>query len=230
MNEDHRKISRSLIFPAIFVIVIWFVKFVEIIFKIDLGVYGLQPLHAKGLIGIITAPLLHVSFSHLFANTIPLFILSGLLFFFYRVIAWRIFILIWLLTGLWVWFLAREDSIHIGASGIVYGLASFLFFSGIIRRDAKLMAITLLIAFLYGGMVWGVFPQFFPRERISWESHLMGLLAGLILAIYYRKAGPQRIIFEWEDEEDENDDHDPEDTMDNHFPNDNPEINYFYQE
>jgi len=92
------------------------------------------------------------------------------------------------------------------------------------------MAITLLIAFLYGGMVWGVFPQFFPRERISWESHLMGLLAGLILAIYYRKAGPQRIIFEWEDEEDENDDHDPEDTMDNHFPNDNPEINYFYQE
>jgi len=230
MNEDHRKITRSLIFPSIFVIVIWLVKFVELIFKIDLGVYGLQPLHAKGLIGIITAPLLHVSFSHLFPNTIPLFILSGLLFYFYRVIAWRIFILIWVLTGLWVWFLAREDSIHIGASGIVYGLASFLFFSGIIRRDAKLMAITLLIAFLYGGMVWGVFPQFFPRERISWESHLMGLLAGLILAIYYRKAGPQRMIFEWEDEEEENDDHDPEDTMDNHFPNDNPEINYFYKE
>jgi membrane associated rhomboid family serine protease len=224
MNEDRRKIALSLIFPAIFVVVIWLVKLVEIIFKVDLGVYGLQPLHAIGLIGIITAPLLHVSFSHLFANSIPLFILSGLLFYFYRVIAWRIFILIWLLTGLWVWFLAREDSIHIGASGIVYGLAAFLFFSGIIRRDAKLMAITLLIAFLYGGMVWGVFPQFFPRERISWESHLMGLLAGLILAIYYRKAGPQRMIFEWEEEDDGPEDENPQN------PEDPPEIRYFYKE
>jgi len=227
MIEDRRKITLSLIYPSIFVVVIWLVKFVEIIFKIDLGVYGLQPLHAKGLIGIITAPLLHVSFSHLFANSIPLFILSGLLFYFYRVIAWRIFIMIWLLTGLWVWFLAREDSIHIGASGIVYGLAAFLFFSGIIRRDAKLMAITLLIAFLYGGMVWGIFPQFFPRERISWESHLMGILAGVILSIYYRKAGPQRKIFEWEDGDEDQDD---EDSMESHDPKDDTEIRYFYKE
>jgi membrane associated rhomboid family serine protease len=230
MNEDQRKIARSLVFPAIFVFAIWLVKFVEIIFRTDLGVYGLQPLHTKGLIGIVTAPFLHVSFSHLFANSIPLFILSGLLFYFYRVIAWRIIILIWFLTGLWVWFLAREDTIHIGASGIVYGLAAFLFFSGIIRRDAKLMAITLLTAFLYGGMIWGLFPQFFPRERISWESHLMGLLAGLILAVYYRKAGPQRKPWEWEEEDENDDDPNPEDTMENHFPGDDPEIRYFYKE
>jgi membrane associated rhomboid family serine protease len=231
MNEDHRRITLSLVFPAIFVIAIWLVKFVEIIFKIDLGDYGLQPLHIKGLIGIVTAPLLHASFSHLFANSIPLFVLSGLLFYFYRVIAWRILILIWFLTGLWVWFLAREDSIHIGASGIVYGLAGFLFFSGIIRRDAKLMAITLLIAFLYGGMVWGVFPQFFPRERISWESHLMGLLAGLILAIYYRKAGPQRKIFEWDDEDPgDEDSENPDDFQEDTNPPDDPQIRYFYKE
>ena len=205
MNEDQRKITLSLIFPALFVFVIWIVKLVEIIFRIDLGVYGLQPLHAMGLIGIVTAPLLHAGFSHLFANSIPLFILSGLLFYFYRVIAWRIIILIWFLTGLWVWFLGREDSIHIGASGIVYGLASFLFFSGIIRRDAKLMAITLLIAFLYGGMIWGLFPQFFPRERISWESHLMGLVSGILLAIYYRKSGPQKQVYQWNEEEEEDD-------------------------
>jgi membrane associated rhomboid family serine protease len=231
MNEDHRKITRSLMFPAIFIIVIWLVKLVEITFKTDLGAWGLQPLHMKGLIGIVTTPLLHASFSHLFANSVPLFVLSGLLFYFYRVIAWRIFLLLWFLTGLWVWFLGREDSIHIGASGIVYGLASFLFFSGIIRRDAKLMAITLLTAFLYGGMVWGVFPQFFPRERISWESHLMGLLAGLILAIYYRKSGPQRPVFEWEEEDDGDDNQDPEDTMENHFPSEEPpEIHYTYKE
>ncbi|MCX6251101.1 MAG: rhomboid family intramembrane serine protease [Bacteroidetes bacterium] len=205
MNEDQRKIFQSLIYPAIFVLVIWLVKLVEVIFIIDLQQFGLQPLHLKGLPGIITAPLLHANFSHLFANTIPLFVLSSLLFYFYRVIAWRIVILSWLITGLWVWFIGRGDSIHIGASGVVYAFASFLFLSGIIRRDAKLMSITLLISFLYGGMVWGVFPQLFPRERISWESHMMGILAGIVLAVYFRKAGPQRKIYVWEDEEESDD-------------------------
>jgi membrane associated rhomboid family serine protease len=239
MNEDQRRIYLSLVYPALFVIVIWLVKLVEIIFRVDLGAYGLQPLHLKGLIGIITAPLLHASFSHLFANSIPLFILAGLLFYFYRVLAWRVLLLIWLLTGIWVWFFARGDSIHIGASGIVYGLAAFLFLSGIIRRDTKLMAITLLIAFLYGGMVWGVFPQFFPRERISWESHLMGLLSGTILAIYYRGSGPQRKIYEWEEEDadDENDDDGGENNPANgesgtDDPGNKPEppVNYIYKE
>ena len=193
-----------MIFPSLFVIAIWLVKFVELIFKINLSEYGLQPLHLRGLAGIVTCPFLHEGFSHLFANSIPLFLLSGLLFYFYKEIAWRILLLIYLMTGLWVWFLARPDSIHIGASGVVYGLAAFLFFSGIIRRETRLMAITLLTAFLYGGMVWGIFPQFFPMKQISWESHLMGLLAGLILAIYYRKSGPQRKKYEWEDEDDDN--------------------------
>ena len=156
MNKDQSRIIQSMIYPIIFVGILWLIKIVEVVFRIELEVYGLQPLHLKGLIGIITAPLLHAGFSHLFANSVPLFILASLLFYFYRELAWRVILLVWLLTGLWVWFLAREDSIHVGASGVVYGLASFLFFSGIIRREGKLMAITLLTAFLYGGMVWGV--------------------------------------------------------------------------
>jgi membrane associated rhomboid family serine protease len=203
MNEERNGIIRALIYPAIFVVLIWLVKLFEITFKIDLAPFGLQPLSVPGLLGIITAPFLHEGFSHLFANSIPLFFLGGLLFFFYKELAWRTLILITLLTGIWVWVFARGNAVHIGASGVVYGLASFLFLSGIIRRETKLMAITLLTTFLYGSMVWGVFPQFFPMKQISWESHLMGLLAGALVAFYFRNKGPQRKKYEWEDEEED---------------------------
>jgi len=194
---------RSMIVPCLFVLILWLVKAVDLIFRLDLNQYGLYPLQTKGLPGIITAPFLHADVSHLFANTIPLLILASLLFYFYREIAWWIIILLWIITGAWVWVFARGVEAHIGASGIIYGLASFLFFSGIIRRETGLMVITLLVTFLYGGLIWGIFPHFFPKQNISWESHLMGLLAGLILAIYYRKSGPQRKTYEWENEEDE---------------------------
>ena len=117
-----------------------------------------------------------------------------------------ILILIYLITGFLVWVYARGDSVHIGASGVIYGLVSFLFFSGIIRKEKGLMVLTLLVAFLYGGLIWGVFPQLFPNQPISWESHLMGLIAGLILALYYRNSGPQKKSWNWEDEESDTDD------------------------
>ena len=206
MNEERGKIIQSLIYPAIFVVLIWLVKLFEITFKVDLTPYGLQPMHLAGLLGIITSPFLHEGLSHLVANSIPLFLLGGLLFYFYREIAWKVLLLVYFITGIWVWVFARGDAVHIGASGVVYGLAAFLFLSGILRRESKLMAMSLLTVFLYGGMVWGIFPQFFPLKQISWESHLMGLLAGTILAIYYRKRGPQRTKYDWEEEEDEEDD------------------------
>ena len=209
MQEEQKRMFRSLIIPGIFVLVMWLIKIFEVVFHVDLEGYGLTPLTWHGLTGILFAPLLHASFSHLSANTLPFFFLGGLLFYFYRPIAWKTFWGIWLITGLWVWVFARGDSVHVGASGVVYGLASFLFLSGIIRRNSKLMAITMLIAFLYGGLVWGIFPQLFPHQPISWESHLMGLLSGAILAIYYRKSGPQREEYVWNDEEEEdNDDED----------------------
>jgi membrane associated rhomboid family serine protease len=232
MNEEKRKILQSLIFPAILVVTIWIVKIVEVTFDIDLSVYGLIPLNARGLIGIITSPFLHEGFAHLFGNSVPLFLLGALLFYFYRELAWRILLLIYLITGVWVWVFARGNGIHIGASGVVYGLAAFLFLSGILRREGKLMSITLLIAFLYGGMVWGVFPQFFPREHISWESHLMGLLAGTILAVYYRKTGPQRIKYDWEDDEDDDTepgDSSPDDPAHSMDSTGNADITYHYK-
>ena len=206
MQDEQKRMLRSLVIPGIFVIFMWLIKIFEVIFNTDLEVYGLTPLTWRGLPGILFAPLLHANFSHLSANTLPFFFLGGLLFYFYRPIAWKVFCLIWLTTGLWVWFFARGDSVHVGASGVVYGLASFLFLSGILRRDSRLMAVTLLIAFLYGGLVWGIFPQLFPHQPISWESHLMGLLAGTVLAVYYRNSGPHGKVYEWENEEDEDED------------------------
>jgi membrane associated rhomboid family serine protease len=203
MNEERQKILRSLIYPAIIVSVMWIVKLVEITFSIDLIQYGLIPLNVRGLLGILTSPFLHEGFSHLFGNSVPFFVLGGLLFYFYPELAWRVLVLIYLITGTWVWVFARGTGVHIGASGIVNGLAAFLFLSGILRRETKLMAITLLTTFLYGGLIWGIFPQFFPLKNISWESHLMGLMAGAVLAIYYRKTGPQRVRYDWETEDDD---------------------------
>jgi membrane associated rhomboid family serine protease len=140
----------------------------------------------------------------LFANSVPLFVLGGSLFYFYREISVKTFLLIYFITGVCVWMGARE-AYHIGASGVVYGLASFLFFSGIFRRDGRLLAITMLVTFLYGSMVWGIFPDVYPEENISWESHLWGLITGMILAFYFRKLGPQQKKYDWEYEEDDDD-------------------------
>ena len=194
-----------MIFPVAFIALLWLIRLADAIWDIRMNEYGLYPMQVKGLLGIITAPLLHAGFAHLFANTIPLFVLGSFLFYFYRPLAFQVFFLTWLMTGVWVWFLARGNAAHIGASGIIYGLASFLIFSGIIRREQKLMIITLLVTFLYGSLVWGFFPQFFPKEHISWESHLMGFFSGAILAVWYRKSGPQRKVYEWNDEEEDED-------------------------
>ncbi|MFC2102336.1 rhomboid family intramembrane serine protease, partial [Bacteroidota bacterium] len=123
MDPERRKLIRSLFFPAIFVFAIWFVKALEVILDTSFARYGLSPMQWQGLPGILTMPLIHSGWNHLFANSIPLFLLAFLLFYSYREIAWKVLILIYLLSGLWVWFLGEFGSTHIGASGVVYGLA-----------------------------------------------------------------------------------------------------------
>ncbi len=202
MISEKKKIINALYFPVILLILLWIIRLIENWWHIDLGILGIYPRKLSGLTGILTAPLIHAGFRHLAANSMPLLVLSVCLFYFYKEIAVRVFVLVYLVTGLCVWVGARE-AYHIGASGVVYGLASFLFFSGIFRRDIRLLAITLFVAFLYGSMVWGIFPDFFPERNISYESHFWGLIVGLLLSFYYRKSGPQRKTYEWEEEDDE---------------------------
>jgi len=192
-----KKFFLSLIIPVTFVFLMWLVKIIEILFEIDLSDLGIYPRSLKGLPGIIISPLIHDDFTHLFNNSLPLLILSIALFYFYSEIALKIFSITYVLTGLLVWLWGRE-AWHIGASGLVYGLASFLFFSGLIRRYFRLIALSLLVVFLYGEMVWGLFPGIY--KNISWESHMLGFFSGILLAVWYRKEGPQRPVYEWMDE------------------------------
>lgn len=195
--DDYKKFKYSLILPLFFILILWLIKIVDVSEHLNLYYFGNFPRDAKGLWGILLSPLIHADFNHLISNSIPLFVLGTGIIFFYRNLAYKVFALVWILSGICVWLGAR-DSYHIGASGLIYGIAAFLFLSGIIRKDFRLAAISLLVVFLYGSLVWGVLPIF---PEISWEYHLFGGISGFIAAIIYRKQGPERIVWSWEIEE-----------------------------
>jgi len=194
---EKQKIVQSLVLPIFFVLLIWSVKIIEIALDTSFASWGIYPRTFQGLIGIITAPLIHADLKHLTNNTIPFLIFGVALFYFYRPLGYRVFFWTYIMSGIWVWFGARP-AFHIGASGLDYGLASFLVFSGIVRRIPEFAAVSLIVVFLYGSMIWGIFP-FVPD--ISWESHLSGGLAGLILAWVYRNDGPQKRTIDWGDDD-----------------------------
>lgn len=206
-----KKIFRySMFFPAVFVLAFWAVYGIEYLLDFEWAKFGIYPRSLEGLRGILFSPFLHGSLKHLFANSVPFFVLTVALFYFYRNLAWRIFWFIYLLSGICVWVGARE-AWHIGASGLIYGIGSFLFFSGIFRNDVKLLTISIVVVFLYGGMFWGMFPI---EPGISWESHLWGAASGFVLSWFYRKKGPQRTVFDWEMDEDEEDESTEDQTVD----------------
>ncbi|MCK5820343.1 MAG: rhomboid family intramembrane serine protease [Bacteroidales bacterium] len=199
MDIAVKRFYLSIVFPMIFIIVIWIIFVLDLSLKLDLFYWGLYPRKLSGLWGILFSPLLHGSLKHIIANTIPIFVLSTGLFYFYRDLAFRVLVLSYIITGVLVWCFGRP-SYHIGASGLIYALAGFLFFSGVLRKHVGLMAISLIIVFQYGSLVWGIFPL---EEKVSWEGHLMGLVTGVILSLIYRNQGPQVDKFKWEQDDDD---------------------------
>ena len=171
--------------PIVAIVAIWLIYWVEITFGYNFNTYGILPREIKGLRGVLFSPFIHSDASHLSSNSIPLFVLLASLFYFYRKIAHKVLIYGILLSGLFCWIIAR-DSYHIGASSLIYLLFSFIFFSGIIRKHYRLIALSLVVIFLYGGMIWFIIPT---EDRISWEGHLSGFLIGLLFAFLYRKKG-----------------------------------------
>lgn len=153
----------------------WCCFAVQIYFSIDLGFLGILPRTLPGLIGILTAPLIHGTTAHLISNTIPLLFLGATLYLFYEGMATRVFFQCYLMTNLLVWIFGRPFY-HIGASGLVYALASFLIFFGIFRQNPRSIFISAVVIVLYGGLIYGLIPQ---NLQISWESHLLGAIVGL---------------------------------------------------
>lgn len=191
-------------YPLLFVMVLWIVFWIESRFGLNFNSYGIYPRELKGLRGILFSPFIHGSLKHLFNNSIPLFVLSSALFYFYRNIRWRVLIYGLLLTGIATWLIGRS-SLHIGASGVVYLLAAFLFFKGIFSKQFQLTALALAVVFLYGGMLWYVFPV---NPEISWEGHLSGFFVGLLFAFYFKSNPVQNKKYDWE-QDDYNPDKDP---------------------
>lgn len=187
----------TFILPALFVLILFVVKWIEHTYGIRFAKYGVLPRTLEGLQGVFLSPFIHSDWKHLGNNAFPLFVLIATLRFFYKGIAKEVFLWSWLISGLWLWAIGRP-SIHIGASGLLYALASFLFFSGFIRKHTKLMSISMFVVFLYGGMVWGIFPM---KKHISWEGHLAGALAGLILAFWFKENGPPKQVYQYEIDE-----------------------------
>ena len=200
LQEEHKQFKFSTIviaFPLYFVLTLWVIYWIEINYDLYFNKYGIYPRTMLGLRGIILSPFIHSGIKHLFNNSIPLFILLTSLFYFYRKIAFKVLIYGILLSGSLTWIIAREAN-HIGASGIVYLLFSFILFSGIIRKYNRLIAVSLIVIFLYGSMIWYILPV---KEEISWEGHLSGFIVGILFSFIYRNYGPQPIKYHWEEEE-----------------------------
>lgn len=181
---------------------------------------GVYPMEKRGVFGIFAHPLVHASFKHLFANSIPLLFLSWCLFYFYKDLGAFIFFFVWIVCGILTFFIGKPGW-HVGASGLIYGLAFFLFFSGILRKHIPLIAISLLVTFLYGGLIWDMFPSF-ARDSVSWEGHLSGAIAGTMGAILFKNRGPQKPD-PFADEEDEDEDLPTEDNQETPVAQNNAE-------
>jgi membrane associated rhomboid family serine protease len=159
-----------------FVALLWLIMLVETTFRISLAGFGIQPRDTFGLVGILLAPLLHGNFYHLLSNTIPLIILGTALFLLYPSVAYTVFSACYFFTNALVWLVARSNTVHIGASGLVYGIAFFLMTIGLFKKDFKSLAVSIIVAFFYSGIALGVLPIV---PGVSWESHLMGALVGI---------------------------------------------------
>jgi len=212
-----RSFSLALKAALWFTALLWVILLVDTVFGLGLGHYGLRPRHLEGLIGIFTAPLLHGGAEHLFSNTLPLLISLTTLLYLYPKSAMRVIPVIWAGSAVLAWVVGR-DSLHIGASGLIYGMLAYVFVGGILRMDMRSVAVSVMVWFLYGSMIWGVLPI---RPDMSWELHLSGAIVGVVLAIVYRRWDVMPVKrYRWEDD----------DSVPDWFPQQEPRLHVFQQD
>jgi membrane associated rhomboid family serine protease len=194
-----------------FIALLWLVQLSNWGLDLGPGDLGVRPRQLSGLPGIFVAPLLHGDFAHLIANTPPLLVLGTAMLYLYPGSARKVLPAVYLGPGVAVWLFAR-GSVHVGASGLVYGMVSYIFVAGLIRRDSRAVGASMLVCFMYGALVWGVLPI---EPRVSWETHLAAALIGVVLALALRHLDvPPRRRYAWEDE--------PDDLADEHPGDEHP--------
>jgi membrane associated rhomboid family serine protease len=178
--------------PLFFILIFWVIELLEVFVQKDFHELGVYPRSIYGLAGIFFMPFLHGGIPHLFSNTPSFLLLCGSLFYFYPKIAKPVLFQSYLFTGIGIWLFARGGEFnglvyvkiyHIGASGLIYAFAGFLFFNGAFRKDSKSLGISLSVAVLYFGMWQGLIPN---QPGISWESHLIGAIVGSFLAYRFK--------------------------------------------
>ncbi len=222
MKFETRRFVYAACLPAVFIVLLILIQVLDEFCGLDLYRYGNFPLDITRLYGIFSQPLFHSGFNHLGSNVISLFILMWFLFYFYGDIAFGAIAFIWGGSGVITWLIGRP-SYHIGASGLIYGFLFFLFFSGVFRRIRELMALSVLLVFLYGSIIWGMLPiAEYIQPDASWEGHLSGAIAGFLVAIYYRNKPPQKpevLESETDEEDDAGFSDEPEDISDNQIIN-----------
>ena len=179
------------------VALLWGIEALDSGFGLQLHHLGIYPREPEGLWGILYAPLLHGSWGHLLSNSFALLILGVALLYGYPHAARPVLLFVYLASGAGVWLFARS-SLHIGASGVTHGMMFFIFTSGILRRDRLSIALAMIVFFIYGGMIWSIFPQ---QPGVSFESHFFGALAGLLAAFLFRDREPPvpEKKYDWED-------------------------------
>lgn len=191
--------KESIIYPILLVVVLWLIFWADHLFPlVDFYKFGVKPHDISSLKGILFMPLLHSKneIEHIFNNSLPTAVLLGAIIYYYREIAFKVFVFSWIGTGVGVWiFATNSHSYHIGMSGVIYAMVGFLFTSGVLRKYLPLQAISLFVVFVYGSLIWGIFPM---EPHVSWEGHLMGLISGVVLAFIYKKQGPQSPKYQYE--------------------------------
>lgn len=191
------RLPRAALGSLVFVALICMVQYLNWGLDLELERFGVRPREWPGLAGILVAPLIHAGFAHLASNAIPVLVVGTLMLDLYPDSSRWVLPAVYLGPGILVWLFAR-DGVHVGASGLVYGLVSYIFVAGLLRRDRRAIAAALLVSFLYGALVWGILPL---QRKVSWESHLAAALIGVWLAFALRRIDrPPRVHYSWEDE------------------------------
>ena len=207
-QQDRAQLKRAFSIVAAFTATLWLIRMFDAITGAGLYRYGIYPGQLSSLTGILLSPLIHSSYTHLFTNTAPLLILGTALIYGYPRSARIAIPVIYIGTGLCVWLFARP-TYHIGASGLTFGFMFFVFTIGAIRWDRRAIALSMIVFFLYGSMIWGIFPS---DTGVSYETHLFASMFGIIMAILLRNHDPYlpEKEYSWEHEEDDENMDDPE--------------------